>query len=141
MIQLGEPAGQYSPGDVLNCEYRIELRDEPVSEKETIVAVETSVLWMTEGKGDSDIGVHFFERREKQMVQRELLKQTHKLSTVLPATPLSYNGLIVKIVWLVRVKMFMADGSQKTQDLPFQVGCVANPALEPAEPAGNEDTE
>ncbi len=93
------------------------------------MAVETSVLWMTEGKGDTDIGVHFFERREKKMVQPELLRQTHKLSTVLPATPLSYHGHIVKILWLVRVKMFMADGSQKTEDQPFQLGYVVNPVL------------
>ena len=138
MIQLDRPIAQYSPGDVLNCEYRIELRGGETPEKETIVAVETSVLWMTEGKGDTDIGVHFFERRDKKMVQPELLRQTHKLSTVLPATPLSYCGHIVKIVWVVRVKMFMADGSQKTQDQQFQLGYVENPVLDAVETSIDE---
>ena len=141
VIQLGRADAKYSPSEVLTCEYRIELRDRDIPESETIVAVETSVLWMTEGKGDTDIGVHFFERREKKMVQPELLRQTHKLSTVLPATPLSYNGFIVKIVWIVRVRMFMADGSQKTHDQPFQLGNVENIAPEPAEPAKKDEEE
>jgi hypothetical protein len=141
VIQLGRPDGKYSPGEVLNCEYQIELRAGEVPDKEKIVAVETSVLWMTEGKGDTDIGVHFFERREKKMVQPELLRQTHRLSTVLPATPLSYHGLIVKIVWLIRVKMFLGDGSQKTRDHVFQLGNVENPVLNIVEKSIDEEEE
>ena len=141
VIRLGQADAKYSPGEMLTCEYHIELRDRDTQDSERIVAVETSVLWMTEGKGDTDIGVHFFERREKKMVQPELLRQTHKLSTVLPATPLSYNGFIVKIIWMVRVRMFMADGSERTQDQPFQLGNVENMNPEPAVPVKKDEEE
>lgn len=124
IIQFDRNPAEYSPTDVLTCEYRVELHPNEQADNRKIIALETSVLWRTEGKGDTDIGVHFFERREKKMVQRELLEQTQRLTAVLPTAPLSYAGQIVKVVWLVRVRMFMADGSEKTFDEVFQMGNV-----------------
>ena len=49
---------QFSAGDELVCEYQIDAVD-----PNEIQAVEASVLWYTEGKGEEDLGVHFFERR------------------------------------------------------------------------------
>lgn len=114
----------FSPGSLLNCEYRIELRPESA-----VTAVETSVVWLTHGKGDEDLGVHFFERRENKMVQPEVLRQTHKLSTMLPRSPLSYAGEIVKVDWCVRVRIFMNDGSQITKDCLFKLGNVSSPEM------------
>ena len=51
---------QYDPGNVLTCEYVID--EELLDDLQTL---ETSVLWYTEGKGDEDIGVHFFVRRTR----------------------------------------------------------------------------
>ena len=124
-MRLGKHSGQYSPGEVLTCEYRVELRNYHLPEDQKIVAIETSILWRTEGKGDSDIGVHFFERREKKNVHPDLLQQTHKLTTILPQSPLSYDGAIVKIRWIVRVRVFLADGSEKTHDEEFRLGNAA----------------
>lgn len=121
-MRLGKESAQYSPGEILTCEYEVKLRDDDPSENNQITAIETSVLWITEGKGDTDMGVHFFERREKKNVLPELLKHTHKLSTMLPQSPLSYEGWIVKINWVVRVRIFMRDGSEKTQDELFRLG-------------------
>ncbi len=122
LIQPGKESGEYEPGELFTGEYRIDLRNGAPAAN----VIETSVLWRTEGKGDTDIGVHFFERREKKMANPEMLRQTHRLSTVLPATPLSYAGRIVKIVWCVRVRIFFEDGSEITNDKTFRVG-KANP--------------
>jgi len=125
-LRLGKTSAQYSPGEVLTCEYQIELRNYDLPEDQKIVAIETSVLWRTEGKGDSDMGVHFFERREKKNVLPKLLQETHKLTMVLPQSPLSYDGVIVKIKWIVRVRIFMNDGTEHTQDEEF---CLGNASL------------
>ena len=48
----------FKPGEELNCEYQIDAIDE-----RRIQSIETSVMWYSVGKGDEDLGVHFFERR------------------------------------------------------------------------------
>ena len=57
-IQLFDHLPAYQPGDWLKCDYQIDAVD-----RGEVQAVEASVLWYTEGKGDEDMGVHFFERR------------------------------------------------------------------------------
>ncbi len=105
----------YRPEDFLTCEYQI--KDAVDAE---INAIEASVLWSTEGKGEEDIGVHFFDR--KHGLPQSAYRQTHKLSTVLPATPLSYQGTIVKVNWFVRVKVFLADGQTIIKNRQFLLG-------------------
>ena len=109
----------FQPGDFLKCEYIVTLRPE-----HEIQAIETSVIWLTEGKGDSDIGVHFFERRQKQSLTSETFKQPQRIGTVLPASPLSYEGHILKIRWCVRVRLFLPGIEQITEDQYFQLGHV-----------------
>ncbi len=110
---------EFQPGDFLKCEFVVGLEPEHV-----IHAIETSVIWLTEGKGDTDIGVHFFERRQKQALTGDTFKQPQRIGTVLPASPLSYEGQILKIRWCVRVRLFLPDGRQFTQDEYFQLGNV-----------------
>lgn len=86
---------------------------------------EASVVWFTTGKGDTDIGVHFFERRLTRSLPDGFLKQVQRLSTVLPLTPLSYSGRIVQISWSVRIRLFLDDNSQITEDAPFRLGTAA----------------
>ena len=109
----------YQPGDFLICEYEIEL-----AESSEIKVLETSVLWSTEGKGEQDIGVHFFER--KKSLPPAAYLQTQKLSTVLPATPLSYRGRVLNVDWFVRVKIFFANGRTFTENRMFQLGDGCN---------------
>ena len=54
-LQLLRSCRLYKPGEELAAEYQIDAID-----PREIVAVEASVLWYTEGKGDEDLGVHFF---------------------------------------------------------------------------------
>ena len=112
----------YLPGDFLICEYMVELP--PDFEFSELKAIETSVIFVTEGKGEEDIGVHFFERRQQRSLTGDTFKQTQRLSTVLPASPLTYDGEILNIHWCVRVRLFLEDGHRVTQDKLFRLGTV-----------------
>ena len=90
---------------------------------ESLSAIEASVLWKTSGKGQEDLGVHFFQRYEPPF-DRAQLKQPHRFSTVAPVSPLSYAGRTIQIQWLVRVRLIFVDGEQTTEDLPFCLGRV-----------------
>ena len=81
---------RYQPGDLLLCNYRLEVKDDV-----KLTAVETSVIWFTSGKGQEDIGVQFFERRQKADLDELEHDTAQKLTVRLPNTPLSYDGLIV----------------------------------------------
>lgn len=94
-------------------------------------AVEHSVLWYTEGKGEEDLGVHFFER----VVDRSRLPPqaaTGAFATRLPASPLTYEGMIVKIRWCVRVRLFFADGRDFVSEHEFTMGSVPPARLPPS---------
>lgn len=115
-IRIRSPNGVFHPGDRLECEYQIDA-----IQPSEIQAVETSVLWYTEGKGDEDLGVHYFERYTPSDVIDGDVRQLHCLHTVLPRTPLSYNGTIVKIRWCVRVRLFWGRGKETFADRVFQL--------------------
>lgn len=54
MIRLSGLQPTYMPGENIDFEYRVANVD-----RGSIVAVECSVCWLTEGKGTEDLGVHF----------------------------------------------------------------------------------
>ncbi len=116
-IVVADGRTHYSAGDVLVCEYSIQLHP-----ADKVTAVESSVIWHTDGKGEEDLGVHFFQRRKQSTLDASQLAQTHRISTVLPKSPLSYDGAIVQIRWCVRLRIFFAGGGQFTEDLPFVLG-------------------
>lgn len=109
----------YFAGDFLTCQYEVDQLP-----KHDIQAIETSVVWLTIGKGEEDIGVHFFERRDKRALSSDTFKIPQRISTVLPSSPLSYDGQILKIKWFVRVRLFLANGEQATSDSCFRLGDV-----------------
>ncbi len=115
-IRITSPNGIFHPGDQLECEYQVDA-----IQPSEIQAVETSVLWYTEGKGDEDLGVHYFERYTPSDVVDGDVRQLHCLQTQLPRTPLSYNGAIVKIRWCVRVRLFWGRGKETCADRLFQL--------------------
>ena len=87
----------FRPNETLSWECRLEgltMAD--------IQAVENSVLWYTEGKGEEDLSVHFFDRHVAGEPERFDLSLPRQLQTTLPVTPLSYAGVIVKVRWCVR---------------------------------------
>lgn len=125
----------YQPGDLLSGEYQINSLKWVGP-----TAVEISVLWHTEGQGDEDLAVHFFERRDTAGQSGADLRRPHRFSTRLPPSPLSYQGVIVKICWCVRVRVFLPRGKELVGEAPFQLGnlpvariaCGATDAREPA---------
>jgi hypothetical protein len=106
----------FRPGDRLECEYQIDA-----VQPTEIQAVEASVMWHTEGKGDEDLGVHYFERNTPSDAIDGDLRQLHRMELTLPQSPLSYNGAILKIRWCVRVRLFWGRGKQTTLDRVFQL--------------------
>lgn len=99
-------------------------------DREDLVGVELSVLWHTQGKGDEDLGVHHFRRYEaSELAQLDPL-ESQQIGCSLPASPLSYPGHLLQIVWCIRVRVFLQDGREVVSELPFHL--VSHPA-EPAE--------
>ncbi len=116
-IQLFDHLPSYPPSGVLRCDYQLDA-----VAPEDLLAVEASVLWYTEGKGDEDMGVHFFERRVPGDVEDGDLRPLRSISVELPYTPLSYRGTIIQIHWCVRVRAFLVRGKEATLDHPFVLG-------------------
>jgi len=121
-ISLDEPSRAYRPGDVLTGQFTL---DDAGSTD--VRSIEISVLWHTEGKGDEDMSVHFFQRAQPRDGESLENGQPHRFSTILPNSPLSYSGFIVKICWCVRVRVFLAQGKELTLEVPFRVGTVPHP--------------
>jgi hypothetical protein len=122
-IVLADQKRVYSPGERLVCEYQVDA----VSARE-IQAVEASVLWYTEGKGDEDFAVHWFKRRLPADVENRDLRPLQRIDVLLPYTPLSYAGEILKIHWCVRIRVFLRGGKEFCLDQPFQLGKLASAA-------------
>lgn len=119
---------QFSAGDELVCEYQIDAVD-----PNEIQAVEASVLWYTEGKGEEDLGVHFFERRLPTDAEDGDLRPMRRFRTRLPNSPLSYNGAILSIHWSVRLRLFLRRGKEFVLEQPFILGAVPPARIEVAE--------
>ncbi len=132
-LLVHNPKRTYRPGDSLQFEFQIDAIDAA-----DIQAVEASVMWHTEGKGDQNLGIHFFDRRVPSEVAGGDLRPLKRLQTLLPCSPLSYAGVIVKIQWCVRIRVFLRRGKEVSFEQPFQLSDVAPGkavVVEPKEPA------
>ncbi len=111
--------GEYRPGETLSGEYQ--LRSVASGQ---LKAVEVSVLWYSEGKGDEDLAVHEFWRLSAE--DGDLLdpSRPQPFSTTLPESPLSYDGAIIKLRWCVRVRAFLERGKEVVGQKAFQLGNV-----------------
>ena len=116
----------YHSGESLSGEYRLTSID-----PEQIKAVEVSVLWSSEGKGGDDMAVHDFRRLSVENGDVITPKVPGRFSTILPNSPLTYEGRIVKLRWCARVRVFMTDNREVVGALPFRLGDV--PAARTAE--------
>lgn len=113
------PKTTFAAGDELLCEYQLDAVD-----ADEIQAVEASILWQTEGKGEEDMGVHFFERRLPADADDGDLRPMRRLRTRLPNSPLSYHGAILSISWCVRLRLFLRRGRDYVLERPFTLGFV-----------------
>jgi hypothetical protein len=120
IIRLEGNGRGYRPGESLSGEYAFE--ELPA---DRVKALEVSVLWYTEGKGDEDMAVHEFWR--KDIDRGDVIDTLHpaKIETVLPNSPLSYEGKIVKVRWCVRVRAFLHYGKEVFGQKGFRLGDIA----------------
>lgn len=117
-LRFGHPGRGYEPGEWVTVEYGIEGLG-----GERPRALERSALWYTEGKGEEDLGVHSFERfSTPEAVDRGVPDGTFAFQ--LPTSPLSYEGVIVKIRWCVRLRIFFESGRDHVSEHVFTVGRV-----------------
>jgi hypothetical protein len=119
-IVLDSISGNYQPGDRLTGRFMVEG-----TQMRSVRSAELSVLWYTAGKGEEDLAVHHFERLVDDAAKPLDLRVPHRFATVLPPSPLSYDGQIVKICWCVRVRLFMPHAQEAIAELPFRLGSVA----------------
>jgi hypothetical protein len=127
-LQIHNRQTPHAPGATLAGEFQIDA-----VEAGELDAVELSVLWYSEGKGDEDLGVHYFERRTSEDESDETtLTELRAFSVALPKSPLSYEGVLIKLRWCVRVRAFLKSGRNFFAELPFQLGNV--PAARLIEP-------
>lgn len=111
----------FQPGALFRWEFQIDA-----VENGGITAVENSILWYTSGKGDEDIGVHFFERRVPKKNEFVDLTTLRRYETDLPKSPITYDGFLLKINWCVRVRVFLKGGKEVSGEIPFQL--IADPS-------------
>lgn len=84
--------------------------------------LEISVMWYTEGKGSDDFGVHFFQSLSGDELSEVFDEQAKRVRTVLPASPLSYEGQLLTIRWCVRLRLYLTDGREVSAEQPFYLG-------------------
>jgi hypothetical protein len=129
LIRLDGNGRVYEPGESLSGEFRI-AAVEPAELK----SIEVSVLWYSEGKGDEDLAVHEFWRKDAESGDWGDPRRPERFSTTLPPSPLSYEGQIIKIRWCVRVRAFLDRGRELVSQKVFRLGNVP-PAPAPKDEA------
>lgn len=119
VIRLDSDGPIYRPGETFGGQYWIKSLDPG-----QVKAVEASVLWHTEGKGDEDMAVHEFWRRDAADGRPIDPVEPERFQTTLPNSPLSYEGQIIKLRWCVRVRAFLQRGKEVLGERMFQLGSV-----------------
>ena len=119
MIRLLGLQPTYMPHDILEFEYRVSNIPQ-----NAISAVEVSVVWLTEGKGTEDLGVHFFQRLTGNSLAATNWSIPQLVNVPLPNSPLSYEGKLLKISWCVRVRFYLNDGTELVAQQPFYLGTI-----------------
>ena len=115
----GRGSRQYHPADTLAGSYRLDSLS-----ADDVRSVECSILWHTTGKGSEDFAVHDFWRYSIDDGDWIDPRTPGRFSTVLPKSPLSYAGVILKIQWAIRLRVFLADGQDVVEDCPFWLGSL-----------------
>ena len=103
----------YAPGEMLRGRVTVERHASELSR-----TIELAVLWETEGKGSTDLGVVFYE----VLSDGSPSATTHPFEVQLPPLPLTYEGRLVRIGWRARVRMLASPLTEDTViDAPFRV--------------------
>ena len=132
-LKLDEPSAHYQPGDRLIGRYMVDG-----TQPWAVRAAELSVLWYTAGKGEEDMAVHHFERVVGEPSRPLDLRVPRRFTTMLPASPLSYDGQIVKVCWCVRLRLFLSQGQESIAEAAFRLGSVLGAKSEERVASGDE---
>jgi hypothetical protein len=117
-IELDRDPPHYLPEENLSGRWVL-----PADLERRVRAVELSVLWSTEGIGDEDFGVYHFEQHLADEGAWLEGGRSQRFSVRLPCSPLTYEGMLIKICWCVRVRAFCQRGEDMTE-ATFQLGNV-----------------
>lgn len=119
MLRLDSTTGTLQPGERLSGHFMVESASPwPMS------SAELSILWYTAGQGEEDFAVHYFERFVDEPGRPLDLRLPRRFAAVLPPSPLSYEGRIVKVCWCVRLRVFPQKGPEVVQETAFRLGDV-----------------
>ncbi|QDU55574.1 hypothetical protein [Aeoliella mucimassa] len=134
-IRITDAETPFAPGDVLRGSICVNSDN-----AQDVRSAELSVLWYTAGKGEEDFGVHYFQRYSTDGPDGVELTRRREFRTLLPENPLSYDGIVVKVCWCARLRLFLPKGRQQVLEASFQLGNVA-PARLPTllSPDGDEE--
>jgi len=130
-LTLDEASGHYQPGQRLTGRFMVDG-----SKPWAVRASELSVMWYTAGQGEEDFSVHYFDRLVDEPGLPLDLRVPRRFATVLPQSPWSYDGRIVKVCWCVRLRLTLPQGNDSLTEVPFRLGSV--PAVE--ESQGREES-
>jgi hypothetical protein len=113
-LQIELAAAALRPGGTLTGAFVLPGGPPPGTER-----VEFSVLWHTAGKGTEDLGV--VHHRAWAAADGTLggLPNTYPFEVPLPPTPWSYDGTLVSVRWVARVRVRDEDGADVVRDAPF----------------------
>ncbi|HEY4233377.1 MAG TPA: hypothetical protein VGM76_08115 [Lacipirellulaceae bacterium] len=119
LLKLERSSGVYEPGERMSGYFLAEG-----SQGQSIRAAELSVLWYTSGQGEEDFEIHHFERLVDDPGRPLDLRTPRRFAVVLPPSPLSYEGRIVKVCWCVRLRLFPRQGPEMVEEAAFRLGDV-----------------
>jgi hypothetical protein len=119
-LTLDSATAHYQPGERLTGRFVVDSS----SHAWGVRAAELSVLWYTAGTGEEDLAVHHFDRLVDEAARPLDLRVPHRFIAVLPPSPLSYDGQIVKVCWCVRLRLFLPQGQETVAEIPFRLGSV-----------------
>ena len=113
-IHVEVSGAAFRPGDELSGAFVI-----PGGPPEDTESVELSVLWHTSGKGTEDLGVIHYQGWTAADATLADLPNPGTFSVRLPNTPWSYDGTLVKIHWVARVRVRFGTAGEVVAEAPF----------------------
>jgi hypothetical protein len=82
-------------------------------------SVELSVLWHTSGKGTEDLGVIHYQGWSAADGTLDAMPNPGTFAVRLPNTPWSYDGTLVKVHWVARVRVRYGATGEVVAEAPF----------------------
>jgi hypothetical protein len=113
-VRVELAGGRFHPGDEVSGAFVFVGGPPP-----DVESVELSVLWHTSGKGTEDLGViHYRDWTVTDTTIAEL-PNPGTFAVRLPNTPWSYDGTLVKINWVARVRVRYGKAGEVVAEAPF----------------------